>query len=194
MDTGTTSLATLPAQPAADPVQLVTQEVRNEIAASPQVYNAQQATMPQVDPSAIMQGLDTISAQGLTTLPSRDVPSNTFPQVVDEQRNPSYVPQPPVAHDYITEHQTQEDMRAVNHQQPNLVEDTISDEIKLPLLVAACYCVFQMPAVRRFMKANLKFGYNELGAPNVAGHVVTSVLFGGAVYAGLQLVEYISTK
>ena len=113
MDTGTTSLATLPAQPTADPVQLVTQEVRNEIAASPQAYSAQQPAMPQVDQTAIMQGLDSISAQGLTTLPSRDVPSNTFPQVMDEHRNPSYIPQPPTAHDYITEHQTKEDMRAV---------------------------------------------------------------------------------
>ena len=44
------------------------------------------------------------------------------------------------------------------------------------------------------MKANLKFGYSDMGAPNAAGHVVTSVLFGATVYAGLQLVEYLSTK
>ena len=193
MDSGTTSLATLPSQQTGDPVQMVTREVRNEIAASPQAYSPQ--APPPVDQKALLAGLESASAQGLTGLPSRDIPANTFSQVVDAQRQPSYVPQPSVSHDYITEHQTNEDMRAVGQEtQSYTLENNVFDEVKLPLLVAACYCVFQMPATRRFLKANLPFGYNELGSPNALGYVASSVVFGAAVYTGVRLVEYLSDK
>jgi len=70
----------------------------------------QQSQMSQQNINQFVSGIQQASASGLTSLPSRDIPQSQSHLTQDQQMRPNYIPQETQNMDYITEHQTNEDI------------------------------------------------------------------------------------
>ena len=123
-------------------------------------------------------------------LPSRDIPMNIGGFTHDESIKPNYVPMPiasPHNIDYLTEYSRNVNP-ALRGQDTSRKQITNADmwigEIRLPLLIAMLFFVFQMPVVQMIIFR--KFAFLSMidndGQPNLQALLMRSILFGGAFY------------
>jgi len=193
---GTTSLDVLPGGVSSsnDPVQLVAQDVANELKASAPVYSATNVaptTARLDDQNAIVKSLASASKRGFTAFPQQDVVHSSIPHQTDPARQQDYIPRPAPRMDYIA---ADEATRCVPH-----VEHTMEDEselwfeaVKLPVLVASCYFLYQTPPARRLIRAAFPLMISQSGGFNMQGQMLSSVIFGAIVYGGTQLLDVLS--
>jgi len=155
---------------------------------------AQINAMNQQNINQFVSGLQQASAAGLTTLPSRDIPQTQSHLTQDQQMQPNYVPQERHNTDYITEHQTNEDIiRNYNQkeQQTNKLDDFYST-IQTPVLIAILYFLFQLPVVRKNLFKFLPSLFSKDGNPNLSGYVVNSAIFAALYFSLTKGIRYFS--
>lgn len=204
-----TSIESLPA-PGGGNVKLgITEQTPVQMTATPSPMPSQQvvtggpaqnaAPAPPFAPAAmdpgsldrVINGIQKAEAQGMTRLPSRDVPMNSGAIVRDEQIKPNYLPN--ANHEkYIEEQDTYNSMleKNRNKQQQQDRLDVIYDEFQLPVLIMVLFFIFQLPFVQKklmsfFPKLFLKDGHMSLG-----GYITKTLLFGVTFYAIMKLTNY----
>ena len=149
--------------------------------------NMQQQQQQQQQPNVInelVSGLQRASANGLTNLPSRDIPMNTMNMMSDQQVNPNFIPRPPPNQpqsNYIEDHDNDEDVmdeiKKANLINTNDNMENIYKLIQVPLLVGILYFAFQLPITRKYILKYLPSVFNVDGNFNVSGLVFMSALF-----------------
>jgi hypothetical protein len=137
--------------------------------------------------SQIVNGLQQASINGLTALPSRDIPQSTQGLTNDIQVIPNYVPAP-VNKDYINESESEiNTYRLQNDENVKHSLDSLYDEMQTPLLLAILYFMFQLPIVKKSLYKHLSFLCNSDGNYNIKGLLFMSSLF-GFIYFSLSKV------
>ncbi len=133
--------------------------------------------------SQLVSGLQ--QTRGATQLPSRDIPVDTTPVVVDEQTQPNFVPSSSLEKDYIEEYQEDEPETNTN----NL--DDLYDEIQTPLLLAVLFFVFQLPIFKKYLFRYFPVLFSGDGNLNINGFLFNSALFGLVYYSYTKLTRSI---
>ena len=187
---GTTSIASLPTgDTSQDPIQLVAQDIQNETAKAPPVYS------PQVQPSPaaglmnqndIVKSLNKPGINAMTRFPEQDVVMSTSTRQTDGENRQEFIPAAQ-SEDYIADHEIAPPIQPQNtaSSEPEL------DSFKVPLLVAACFFLFQTPAVRRAIHYLLPEGRSVTGGLTMQNQILVSALFGLTIYGGIELIEHI---
>jgi len=168
------------------------QEQRKELDTSRQAI-PQQHPQEQLNVNEFVSGIQKASSSGALRLPSRDIPQDTLSITNDQQVHSNFVPQH-TNNDYITEHQTTEEILRLNSKKQNDNEtlDKIYSEISLPLMIAVFYFLYQLPIVRKTLFSTFPMCYSKSGDMNMSGFLLNSTIFGLAVYGTHKLVKYLS--
>lgn len=125
--------------------------------------------------SQIVNGLQQASLAGVTSLPSRDIPTNTDGMATDAQSQQSYIP---AGKQYTIPDSTMYCMPL-----PTQPPITMQDEVYTAVLIAVVYFLFQLPVVKKTVFKQLTFLCNDDGNYNINGLMFMSALFGGAYYS-----------
>ena len=141
-------------------------------------------SMSQQNISQFVNGIQQASAAGLTTLPSRDIPQTQSHLTQDQHMKPNYVPQE-TPNDYITEHQTNEDIIRKHSQREQQINslDSFYNNLQTPILIAILYFLFQLPIVRKNVFKFVPSLFCKDGNPNLMGYVVNSAVFAGLYFS-----------
>lgn len=183
------------------PVQTEVNNNVNEkkIQATPQNQSAQpniNIAPGNLEPNAMdlaLGGIEKANMQGMTSLPSRDIPMGTENITHDEQIQPNYLPNKN-KEDYIHEQTTYESMIENNSKKEQDKDrlDMIYDELQIPILVAVLYFLFQLPIVHKKLLQYLPFIFKRDGNLSFSGYLTKSFIFGGLLYLLLKLSKQLS--
>jgi len=148
-------------------------------------------SLDQTTINQIVNGLQKASVNGLTQLPSRDIPRTTEAITNDAQIQPNFIPQPnpgQMQEDYIQK------MQQMNQSTNEIIEehnkkanfssslDNLYDEIQTPLLLAILFFIFQLPIFKKYLFLYIPFLFFNDGNYNIKGYLTISVLFGCIYY------------
>ena len=141
----------------------------------------------------VMQGVQRASANGMTMIPTRDIPMNPNSFTHDDQARPNYVPQPKSVHfsdgvdggagesdfDYIKDHTSMESIISANARESNQLDtlESIYYDIQMPILVGVMYFIFQMPIFRAQLLHFIPSLFGEDGNFKMIGLTATSAMF-----------------
>jgi len=200
MSINTTSLNDLPTDPVTGGsvggnVSLVTTETpqySNNIVHTDNipVSNNSSMSLDQNTISQIVNGLQQASIAGMTTLPSRDIPTTTNNIIGDPHVQPNYIPPPPpLKKDFINDEHLYLDY---NKDKTNNSLDNLYDEIQSPLLLGLLYFMFQLPVFKRFLFQYTPFLFNSDANYNVQGLFFISALFGFLYYLLVKIMTNFS--
>lgn len=133
----------------------------------------------------VLQGVQRASANGMTMIPTRDIPMNPNSFTHDDQARPNYVPEKSVhfadqsSNDYIKDHASMENIVRANARQSNQLDtlEAIYYDLQMPILVGVLYFIFQMPVFRAQLLRFLPSLFAEDGNFKITGLTATSVMF-----------------
>ena len=126
--------------------------------------------------SQIVNGLQQASVAGATSLPSRDIPTNTQQLTHDPAVQVNYVPPaPPNQNDYINDEPTEYDYP---EERVKNTLDKVYEDIQAPLLLSVLYFIFQLPIIRKLIFKYIPFFCSNDGNYNLNGLILTSAMFG----------------
>ena len=223
MNNSTTSISDLPSDPTGGglngnismTIQENNQQMQSQMLPPSQQHQQQpqpqQANLPQgngnnfsLDQTTINQivnGLQKASVNGLTQLPSRDIPRTTETITNDRQIQPNFIPQPnpsQMQEDYIQK------MQQMNQSTDEIIEehnkkanfsnslDNLYEEIQTPLLLAILFFIFQLPIFKKYLFLYIPFLFFNDGNYNLKGYLMISVLFGCIYYFCNKLLNIVS--
>lgn len=162
---------------------------------SPNIDGANTSQVPSNIMNEVMQGVQRASANGMTMIPTRDIPMNPNAFTHDEQSRPNYVPQPQQQHphggggsggtiDYIKDHNSMENIVRANARQSNQIDtiEAIYYDLQMPILIGVLYFIFQMPVFRAQLLHFLPSLFGEDGNFKITGLTVTSAMFAGTFF------------
>ena len=193
----TTNLDDLPSEPnsgfSQNNVVLQTNEKNTNY--NPNVENELQGQQQQMQPNTeineqkimneLVTGIQQASASGATSLPSRDMPTNTV-HFADEETKPNFVPtlEQKEHVDYIQNSDTEQEIiaRRMYNQKSQDSLEVLYDEFQIPIIIGILYFIFQLPVVKSKFLTILPSLYNLDGNPNLTGYVVNSLFFGVSYY------------
>jgi len=143
----------------------------------------------------VMQGVQRASANGMTMIPTRDIPMNPNAFTHDDQARPNYVPQPPHdgsgsgSGDYIKEHTSMESIVRANARQSNQLDtiEAIYYDLQMPILLGVLYFIFQMPVFRAQLLHFLPSLFGEDGNFKIVGLAATSAMFAGTFFVIMKI-------
>lgn len=126
-------------------------------------------------------------------LPQRDIPMDTA-AFRDESAKPNYLPPVPSNKpNYVLEQESMLREKKVTESMKRAVDHKfdILAEFQIPLIVSILFWIFQMESLNRLFAKYLKFAelFSDDGVLNGRGILFKSVLFGGAYYGILRLME-----
>lgn len=140
----------------------------------------------------VIQGVQRASANGMTMIPTRDIPMNPNAYTHDNQSRPNYVPEKSVhfadggggGHDYIKEHTSMESIVRANARQSNQLDtiEAIYYDLQMPILIGVLYFIFQMPVFRAQLLHFLPSLFAEDGNFKIVGLTATSAMFAGTFF------------
>jgi hypothetical protein len=148
-------------------------------------------SLDQTTINQIVNGLQKASVNGLTQLPSRDIPRTTDAITNDVQIQPNFIPQPNPAQmqeDYIQKmQQSNQSMNEIideHNKKANFSSslDNLYDEIQTPLLLTILFFIFQLPIFKKYLFMYLPFLFFNDGNYNIKGYLTISILFGCIYY------------
>jgi len=222
MNNSTTSISDLPSDPTGGglngnismTIQENNQQMQSQMlppSQQQQEQQPQQANLPQgngnnfsLDQTTINQivnGLQKASVNGLTQLPSRDIPRTTETITNDAHIQPNFIPQPnptQMQEDYIQK------MQQMNQSTDEIIEehnkkanfsnslDNLYEEIQTPLLLAILFFIFQLPIFKKYLFLYVPFLFFNDGNYNLKGYLIISVLFGCIYYFCNKLLNIVS--
>jgi len=147
----------------------------------------------------VLQGVQRASANGMTMMPTRDIPMNPNSFTHDDQARPNYVPQPKTVHfqdgsgsgsgDYIRDHTSMESIVRANARQSNQLDtiEAIYYDLQMPILLGILYFIFQMPIFRAQLLHFLPSLFGEDGNFKMIGLTATSVMFAGTFFVIMKI-------
>ena len=146
----------------------------------------------------VLQGVQRASANGMTVIPTRDIPMNPNSFTHDDQARPNYVPQPQPQFmqdsrggggDYITEHTSMESIVRANARQSNQLDtiEAIYYDLQMPILIGVLYFIFQMPVFRAQLLHFLPSLFGEDGNFKMIGLTATSAMFAGTFFVIMKI-------
>jgi hypothetical protein len=200
----TTNISDLPSDPTGGgnismSIQETGQHQHQQMQQQPQIQQQSQSDFNQtsqfsLDESTINQivnGLQKATVNGLTQLPSRDIPRTTDSITNDSQVQPNYIPE-------INKNQMHEDyinkMNEMNQSNNEIIDehnkkanfsnsiDNLYEELQTPLLLAILFFIFQLPIFKKYLFLYLPFLFFNDGNYNLKGYLIISVLFGSIYY------------
>ena len=209
-----TSISSLPNAVVSEPKQVqqlgvsnVKLEVKEHISNQQVQQNVQsnagppQGASPQiapsnVDPNAmskVLNGLQQAQMQGMTQLPSRDIPMNTHHMTQDQQVQPNYVPDSDKK-EYIEEEDTYESLlkkkKDKMEQEDRL--DLLYNEMQMPILIMVLFFMFQMPFTQKKFLQIFPSMFKKDGNMKMSGYLLKTSLFGLSFYIIMKLSKYAS--
>lgn len=151
--------------------------VQNQIQQQPPNYNE------------LISQIQKAAANGTTALPSRDIPIDPVKVANDNQTQPNYIPPPKVEENYIKNYETPQQVIEENNKKmiAENFYDTLFNEMKLPIIIALLYFLFQLPAVKKHSKNFFPYLFKDDGNPNLYGFIFNSIMFASAFYVLLQV-------
>ena len=210
MNNSTTSISDLPSDPtgggiSSGNISMSIQENDQQMQAQmlppsqqPQLQQANQNqgngngfSLDQTTINQIVNGLQKASVNGLTQLPSRDIPRTTEAITNDAQIQPNFIPQPnpsQMQEDYIQKmQQSNQSMNEIideHNKKANFSSslDNLYDEIQTPLLLTILFFIFQLPIFKKYLFLYLPFLFFNDGNYNIKGYLTISILFGCIYY------------
>lgn len=164
---------------------------------SPNIDGVNTSQVPGNIMNEVMQGVQRASANGMTMIPTRDIPMNPNAFTHDEQSRPNYVPQSQQqqphggggggsgSSDYIKDHTSMENIVRANARQSNQIDtiEAIYYDLQMPILIGVLYFIFQMPVFRAQLLHFLPSLFGEDGNFKIMGLTATSVMFAGTFFA-----------
>jgi hypothetical protein len=123
----------------------------------------------------LINELNEASMKGATTLPSRDIPSQTIHNTIDEESSPNYVPSGEKFINSVDENAVKHYNNRMNRDE-NV--DKIYEEIQTPLLLSILFFLFQLPIFRNTMFKLFPFMFSKDGNANIQGYFGFSLFFG----------------
>jgi len=144
----------------------------------------------------VIHGVQRASANGMTMIPTRDIPMNPNSYTHDDQSRPNYVPQAKSVHfqdggdhDYIKEHTSMESIVRANARQSNQLDtlEAIYYDFQMPILIGVLYFIFQMPVFRAQLLHFLPSLFGEDGNYKMMGLTATSAMFAGAFFVIMKV-------
>ena len=190
------NIASLPTDPAGGGsiggnVQLSAVEQNNVISNMQASVNTQMGGgQPSAQPSAqppvelsqstiaeLVSGIQKMSNNGNTSLPTRDIPMSEAGVAVDETVKPNYVP-PTENADYIKDYISNENILR-EHEKSDSATKTVEDlydEIQTPVLAAMLYFISQMPATKKYETKLIPGLFNTDGNMNLYGILFNSIV------------------
>ena len=159
-----------------------------------QVQQLPQNAMSQQNMNQFVSGLQQASSAGLTMLPSRDIPQSQSHLTQDQHMQPNYVPQERENTDYITDHQTNEEIirRHTQKEQSTNSLDQFYNNLQTPILIAILYFMFQLPVVRKNIFKFMPSLFSKDGNPNLMGYVINSAIFASLYFSMTKGIHYFS--
>ncbi len=129
---------------------------------------------------------------GNTSLPSRDIPSDTTPITNDNQVQPNFIPTPEKNVDYVQNYENSNNFLQMKEKEINQHDnsDFVYEQLKIPILLGFIYFIFQMPFFKEFFYKNIPSLFNNDGNYNLYGYLSTSILFGCSFYLITFLLDY----
>lgn len=212
MNNSTTSISDLPSDPTGGgissgnismSIQENDQQMQSQMIPQSQQPNSQSQpanqnqgngngfSLDQTTINQIVNGLQKASVNGLTQLPSRDIPRTTDAITNDAQIQPNYIPQPNPAQmqeDYIKKmqqmNQSTDEIIDEHNKKANFSSslDNLYDEIQTPLLLTILFFIFQLPIFKKYLFLYVPFLFFNDGNYNIKGYLTISVLFGSIYY------------
>ncbi len=144
----------------------------------------------------VMQGVQRASANGMTMMPTRDIPMNPNSFTHDDQARPNYVPDQRSVYfqdgvDYINDHTSMESIVRANTRQSNQLDtvEAIYYDIQIPVLVGVMYFIFQMPVFRAQLLHFLPTLFGEDGNFKMIGLTATSAMFALVFFIIMKLLN-----
>ena len=204
-----TSIASLPAPVSNEPKQVqqlnqnnikmeVKEQIQQHVSKQPQAQN--NANVPiapqQVDPNGmnkVISGIQQAQMQGMTQLPSRDIPMNTHQLTQDKQIQPNYVPDKEKK-DYIEEEDTYESLLQKKKEKMEQDDrlDMLYNEMQMPLLIMVLFFIFQMPFTKKKLLHFFPSMFKKDGNMTISGYLLKTSLFGLSFYTIMKLSKYAS--
>lgn len=146
----------------------------------------------------VIQGVQRASANGMTMIPTRDIPMNPNAFTHDDQARPNYVPQPgggvggggggdPT--DYIKDYASMESIVRANARQSKQIDtiEAIYYDLQMPILIGVLYFIFQMPVFRAQLLHFLPSLFGEDGNFKIIGLTATSAMFAGMFFVIMKV-------
>ena len=139
----------------------------------------------------IVAGLQ--QAQGSTSLPNRDLPTNNNHITQDEQIQPNYVPKPENTN-YIENDQDFETLieQSKNKKGEQDRLDVLYDELQTPVIVMILFFFFQLPIFQKTLAKNIPSLFSRDGNPSFSGYLFKTAAFGAVFYGLTKLTKQIS--
>lgn len=203
----TTNISDLPSDPAGGGlnngnISMSIQETTQPTIQPPNL-NEQNASLSldQTTINQIVNGLQKATMNGLTQLPSRDIPRTTDTITTDPQIQPNYIPEPNknlMQDDYINQMQrTQQSTNEIidsHNKKANFSNslDNLYEEIQTPLLLAILFFIFQLPIFKKYLFIYLPFLFFNDGNYNLKGYILISILFGSIYYFSDKLINIVN--
>ena len=170
------------------------------VSTDPSLHNQQHhQQIPGNVMNEVLQGVQRASANGMTMIPTRDIPMNPNSFTHDDQARPNYVPQPKTVHfqdgdgggssDYIREHTSMESIVRANARQSNQLDtlEAIYYDLQMPILLGILYFIFQMPIFRAQLLHFLPSLFGEDGNFKMIGLTATSAMFAGTFFVIMKI-------
>jgi hypothetical protein len=158
-------------------------------------------SLDQTTINQIVNGLQKATLNGLTQLPSRDIPRTTDTITNDPQIQPNYIPEPNknlMQEDYINQMQrsqlSTDEIVDIHNKKANYSNslDTLYEEIQTPLLLAILFFIFQLPIFKKYLFMYLPFLFFNDGNYNLKGYILISILFGSIYYFSNKVINIVN--
>lgn len=141
----------------------------------------------------LVSGLQTVSKNGNTSLPSRDIPINEARIATDEEIKPDFIP---VAEndDYIDEDETNEDVinNYIVKEENRIQAESIYDDLQVPIIVALLHFLLQIPAFKKMQRKMIPSIFGSDGNMNIYGFIFNSLFLACSVFITRRIIQTIS--
>lgn len=140
----------------------------------------------------LVSGIQKMTKNGATELPTRDIPMNESRVATDEQVTVNYVPNTNNA-DYIKDYQTTENVVREHETRINkqtAIED-IYEELQTPIIALLLYFLFQLPAFKKYERRYIPGLFGEDSNINIYGIVFNSILLALIIFISRRFVNYV---
>ena len=144
-----------------------------------------------LDYNALVNDLQKATANGATSLPSRDIPLDTANIAQDIEIQPDYIPNNNI--DYIGNQDNMDNVQNNNNNSESLnyYEDLYSN-LQIPILISVLYFIFQLPYIKKILLKQFPNLFGKDGNQNIYGYIFYSIMFGVSYIFIMKLIEKLS--
>lgn len=140
----------------------------------------------------LVSGIQNITKNGGSSLPSRDIPMDESRVAADEEVKTNYVPQTENT-DYIQDYQTNENI--VREHEANIIKqasiEDIYEELQTPIIAMLIYFLFQLPAFKKYERRFIPGLFGEDMNINTYGILFNSLFIALIIFTVKRLIKTI---